>query len=210
MAKVGGYAPRIYGSAVINGEINDKFDLDSKELRHNYAVVLFYPADFTFVCPTELIAFSDRIEEFRKINVEVVAISMDSKFVHLAWDKTPRREGGLGGIKIPLVSDFNKDMSKNYGVINEFGEDSGVPLRGMFILTPCYNKRGHERVVRQITINDLPVGRSVDEALRLVQAFQYSDENPDQGCPVNWVPGKATIKTDPVNSKDFFGLEYSN
>lgn len=210
MAKVGSYAPTIFGSAVINGEIVEKFHLDLPQYRDKYVVVLFYPADFTFVCPTELIAFSDRIEEFRKINAEVVAISMDSKFVHLAWDKTPRREGGLGGIKIPLVSDFNKEMSKSYGVINEFGEDSGVPLRGMFILSNCNNQRGSERVVRQITINDLPVGRSVDEALRLVQAFQYSDENPDQGCPVNWVPGKATIKTDSVNSKEFFGAQYSN
>ena len=130
-----------------------------------YLVLLFYPLDFTFVCPTEIIAFSDRAAEFHALNAQVVGISTDSRFTHLAWINTPRKEGGLGHVNIPLLSDMTHQMSKDYGV---YLEHLGHSLRGLFII----DSKG---IVRQITMNDLPVGRSVDETIRLVQAFQYAD-----------------------------------
>lgn len=121
----------------------------------------------TFVCPTEIIAFSDRVDEFRKIGCEVVAASTDSHFCHLAWVNTPRKDGGLGNMNIPLLADKSAIIAKAYGVYNE---ETGIPFRGLFII----DDKG---VLRQVTINDLPVGRSVDETLRLVQAFQFTDKN---------------------------------
>ncbi|KAK7801489.1 hypothetical protein U0070_017469, partial [Myodes glareolus] len=153
-AKISKPAPYWEGTAVINGEFKE---LKLTDYRGKYLVFFFYPLDFTFVCPTEIIAFGDRIEEFRSINTEVVACSVDSQFTHLAWINTPRRQGGLGPIRIPLLSDLNHQISKDYGV---YLEDSGHTLRGLFII----DDKG---VLRQITLNDLPVGRSVDETLRL-------------------------------------------
>lgn len=123
--------------------------------------------DFTFVCPTEIIAFSDRIAEFRDLNTEILAISTDSQFTHLAWTQLERKKGGLGSVNIPLLSDLTHQISKDYGV---YLEHLGHSLRGLFIIDG-------KSIVRQITMNDLPVGRSVDETLRLVQAFQYADVN---------------------------------
>lgn len=123
--------------------------------------------DFTFVCPTEIIAFSDRIAEFRELNTEILAISTDSQFTHLAWTQLERKKGGLGSINIPLLSDLTHQISKDYGV---YLEHLGHSLRGLFIIDG-------KSIVRQITMNDLPVGRSVDETLRLIQAFQYADVN---------------------------------
>ncbi|NXK61373.1 PRDX4 protein, partial [Sylvietta virens] len=157
-------APYWEGTAVINGEFKE---LKLTDYEGKYLVFFFYPLDFTFVCPTEIIAFSDRIEEFRAINTEVVACSVDSKFTHLAWINTPRKQGGLGPMKIPLLSDLTHQISKDYGV---YLEDQGHTLRGLFIID-------NKRILRQITMNDLPVGRSVDETLRLVQAFQYTDKH---------------------------------
>lgn len=128
-------------------------------------ILLFYPLDFTFVCPTEIIAFSDRVAEFRELNTEILGISTDSQFTHLAWTQLERKKGGLGSVNIPLLSDLTHQISKDYGV---YLEHLGHSLRGMFII----DGKG---IVRQITMNDLPVGRSVDETLRLVQAFQYAD-----------------------------------
>ncbi|XP_020613504.1 peroxiredoxin-4-like [Orbicella faveolata] len=125
------------------------------------------PRSCTFVCPTEIIAFSDRVEEFRAINCEVVACSVDSEFSHLAWTNVARKKGGLGQMNIPLLSDITKQISKDYGVLLE---DQGVALRGLFVI----DDKG---ILRQITMNDLPVGRSVDEVLRLVQAFQFTDKH---------------------------------
>lgn len=136
----------------------------------------------TFVCPTEILAFSERIEEFKKINTEVVACSVDSHFTHLAWINTPRKEGGLGKINIPLISDLTHSIAKDYGV---YLEDVGHTLRGLFII----DDKG---ILRQITMNDLPVGRSVDETLRLVQAFQYTDDH-GEVCPAGWKPGQDTV-----------------
>lgn len=144
----------------------------------------------TFVCPTEILAFSERIEEFRKINTEVVACSVDSHFTHLAWINTPRKEGGLGKINIPLLSDLTHSIAKDYGV---YLEDLGHTLRGLFII----DEKG---ILRQITMNDLPVGRSVDETLRLVQAFQYTD-NHGEVCPAGWKPGQDTVRLNNVHYK---------
>uniref|UniRef100_A0A8C6HXP2 Peroxiredoxin-2 n=1 Tax=Mus spicilegus TaxID=10103 RepID=A0A8C6HXP2_MUSSI len=127
-------------------------------------VLFFYPLDFTFVCPTEIIAFSDHAEDFQKLGWEVLGVSVDSQFTHLAWINTPRKEGGLGPLNISLLADVTKSLSQNYGVLKN---DEGIAYRGLFII----DAKG---VLRQITVNDLPVGRSVDEALRLVQAFQYT------------------------------------
>lgn len=210
MAKIGGLAPSVRGDAVENGQIVPGFDMSTPSFRKNYIVLLFYPLDFTFVCPTELIAFSDRIEEFHQIGANVIGISMDSKFSHLAWTNTPRNKGGIAGLKFPLVSDFNKEISEAYGVVNAYGEDRGVPLRGMFILSPTRHERSHDRTIRQITINDLPIGRSVDETLRLIKALQYSDANPDQACPINWTPGQKAIKTNTAEAASFFESQYGD
>uniref|UniRef100_A0A671PCN6 thioredoxin-dependent peroxiredoxin n=1 Tax=Sinocyclocheilus anshuiensis TaxID=1608454 RepID=A0A671PCN6_9TELE len=161
-----------------------------------YVVLFFYPLDFTFVCPTEIIAFSDAVEEFRKINCEVIGASVDSHFCHLAWINTPRKQGGLGHMKVPLVADSLHSISQDYGVLKE---DEGIAYRGLFII----DDKG---ILRQITINDLPVGRSIDETLRLVQAFQFTDKH-GEVCPAGWKPGKDTIKPDVQQSKEYFSKQ---
>lgn len=147
----------------------------------------------TFVCPTEIIAFSDRAEEFEKLKCQVIAASCDSHFSHLAWVQQSRKEGGLGPMNIPILADKSTKVAKAYGVLDEA---SGIPFRGLFIIDP-------KGVLRQITINDLPVGRSVDETLRLLQAFQFTDEH-GEVCPAGWKPGSKSMKPDPKGSKDYF------
>lgn len=183
-------APIFSGTAVVNDHF---LHINLKSYLGQYVVLFFYPLDFTFVCPTEIVAFSDRIEEFKKINTAVIACSTDSQYCHLAWKNLPRTEGGVVEINIPLLSDKSGKISRDYGVLNE---DTGIPYRGLFII----DKKG---ILRQITINDLPVGRSVDETLRLVQAFQYTDEN-GEVCPAGWFPGKKTIKPNPKESIEYF------
>merc|ERR1712093_610668 len=183
-------APHFAGTAVVDGDFK-KISLD--DYKGQWLVFFFYPLDFTFVCPTEIIAFSDRVEEFKAIGAEVVGCSVDSEFSHLAWINTPRKQGGLGEMKIPLLSDITKQVSRDYGVLLE---DEGISLRGLFIIDP-------QGTLRQITMNDLPVGRSVDETLRLVQAFQYTDEH-GEVCPANWKPGAKTIIPDPENKLKYF------
>jgi len=183
-------APFFSGTAVLNGEFKE---LKLDDFKGKYLVFFFYPLDFTFVCPTEILAFNDRVEEFRKIGAEVVGASVDSHFTHLAWMNTPRTEGGLGKLNIPLLSDLTKQISKDYGV---YLEDNGISLRGLFII----DDKG---ILRQITMNDLPVGRSVDETLRLVQAFQYTDKH-GEVCPAGWKPGADTIIPDPMEKMKYF------
>jgi len=183
-------APAFKGLAVVNGEFKE-ISLD--DYKGKYVVLFFYPLDFTFVCPTEIIAFSDRAEEFRKLGCEVVACSTDSHFSHLAWCERPRKQGGLGDMKIPLLADKNMAISRAYGVLKE---DEGLAFRGLFIID------GKQKL-RQMTVNDLPVGRDVDETLRLVQAFQFTDEH-GEVCPAGWKPGAATMKPDPKGSQDYF------
>lgn len=172
-------APLFTGTAVVNGEFKE---ISLTDYLGKYVVFFFYPLDFTFVCPTEILAFSERINEFRKINSEVIACSIDSQFAHLAWINTPRKLGGLGNIDIPLLSDTSHKIAKEYGV---YLDNLGHTLRGLFII----DTKG---ILRQITMNDLPVGRSVDETLRLVQAFQFTDSHGEL-CPANWKPGTYTI-----------------
>ncbi|PNH09207.1 Peroxiredoxin-4 [Tetrabaena socialis] len=193
VATIGSPAPAFKAQAVVNGEIKE-VSLD--DYKGKYLVLFFYPLDFTFVCPTEIVAFSDRVGEFKAINAEVVGCSIDSQFTHLAFSSTPRNKGGLGGCKYPLVADLTKQISKDYGVLIESGPDAGVALRGLFIISPT-------GILRQITINDLPVGRSVDETLRLVKAFQFTDEH-GEVCPANWNPGSKTMKADPTKSLEYF------
>ncbi|KAF0691153.1 Aste57867_17577 [Aphanomyces stellatus] len=186
-------APAFTAQAVVNGEFEE---ISLSDFAGKYVVLFFYPLDFTFVCPTEIIAFSDRVAEFQKLDTVVLAASCDSKFSHLAWINQPRVEGGLGEMKIPVIADITKKIARNYGVLIEDGEDEGVPFRGLFIISP-------EGIVRHITINDLPVGRSVDEVLRLVQAFKYTDEH-GEVCPAGWTPGAPTMVDDVVKSKAYF------
>lgn len=184
-------APEFAGTAVVNGQFKE---INLAQYKGKYVVLFFYPMDFTFVCPTEIIAFSDRAEEFRRINTEVIGVSTDSHFTHLAWINTPRKQGGLGEMNIPLLADKSHKISKAYDVLDE---ETGVPFRGLYIIDA-------NQKLRQVTVNDLPVGRSVDETLRLVQAFQYTDIH-GEVCPANWKPGSKTIKPSVDQSKEYFG-----
>ncbi|KAJ0394509.1 hypothetical protein ATCC90586_007838 [Pythium insidiosum] len=186
-------APEFTAQAVVDGEFKT---VSLKDYRGKYVVLFFYPLDFTFVCPTEIIAFSEKAEAFRQIGCEVLGCSTDSKFSHLAWINTPRKKGGLGEMQIPLIADYNKEIARAYNVVIEEGEDAGVALRGAFII----DREGN---LRQMTVNDLPVGRNVDEILRLVEAFQFVDEH-GEVCPANWKKGAKTMKADPKGSLEYF------
>ena len=162
-----------------------------------YVLLFFYPLDFTFVCPTEIIAFSDAIEKFNDRNVQVLGCSIDSHFTHLAWRNVPRTEGGIGDIAYPLVADLDKKIAEAYDVLLP----AGIALRGLFLI----DKEG---VVRHQIVNDLPLGRSVDEALRMIDALQYFEEH-GEVCPADWHKGDKTIKPDPQGSREFFSEAYS-
>jgi alkyl hydroperoxide reductase subunit AhpC len=168
------------------------------DYKGKYVVLFFYPLDFTFVCPTEIIAFSDAAAKFKELNCEVIGASCDSDFTHTAWINTPKNDGGLGPMNIPLLADFNKKVATDYGVI--FDED-GIPARGLFIIN-------EEGVLRHVTINDPPVGRNVDEVLRLVQAYQHTDKH-GEVCPAGWTPGADTMIADTQKSKAYFKKKFS-
>jgi len=187
-------APEFSGTAVVN---NDFKEIKLSDFKGKYLVLFFYPLDFTFVCPTEIIAFSDRIKEFKSLNTEVVGVSVDSHFSHLAWSNVERKQGGIGKIEYPLLSDLTKNISNDYGVLLE----AGISLRGLFIIDP-------NQIIRQITVNDLPVGRSVDETLRLIKAIQFFDKH-GEVCPANWDEknNSATIKPSVEGSKDYFSKQ---
>ena len=157
-----------------------------------WLVLFFYPLDFTFVCPTEITAFSDRRDEFKKLGAEVLGCSVDSKFSHLAWANTPRKEGGLGEIGYPLLADITKKIARDYGVL----VNDAVALRGLFLINP-------KGKVAYSVVHDLGVGRSVDETLRVIAAFQQVEQT-GEVCPANWNAGKKTMKADPVKSKEYF------
>uniref|UniRef100_A0A803J5Q6 Thioredoxin-dependent peroxide reductase, mitochondrial n=1 Tax=Xenopus tropicalis TaxID=8364 RepID=A0A803J5Q6_XENTR len=172
------HAPHFKGTAVVNGEFKE---LSLEDYKGKYLVLFFYPLDFTFVCPTEIVAFSNKANEFHDVNCEVVAVSVDSHFCHLAWTNTPRKSGGLGQMNIPLLSDLNKQISRDYGVLLE---TPGIALRGLFIIDP-------NGIIKHMSVNDLPVGRSVEETLRLVKAFQFVETH-GEVCPANWTPDSPT------------------
>lgn len=193
---VGKKAPGFKAPAVINGgEMVNDFSLD-QYLGKKHVILYFYPADFTFVCPTEIIAFQNKIHEFEKRDVAIVGCSVDSEFSHWKWLQTDRKEGGIKGVKYPLVSDQSKSISENYDVLagnwdyDDHGNAifSGTPrsYRGLFLI----DKNG---IVRHQLVNDMPLGRSIDEAIRLVDALQFYEEN-GEVCPANWHKGDAAIK----------------
>ncbi len=188
---VGKKAPAFKAEAVVNGsEIVEGFSLD-QFVGKKYVVLFFYPADFTFVCPTEIIAFQDKIAEFEKRNVEVIGVSVDSAFSHWKWLQTEKKEGGIKGVKFPLVADNSMTISENFDVLageydyNDEGQlvFEGTPMayRGLFLI----DKEG---TVRHQVVNDMPLGRSVDETLRMVDALQFFEEN-GEVCPANWHAG---------------------
>ncbi|MCS6897128.1 MAG: peroxiredoxin [Nitrospira sp.] len=171
-------APDFSAEAVVDNEFRT---VKLSDFRGKYVVLFFYPLDFTFVCPTEIIAFSDRIDEFTKRGAVVLGCSVDSKYSHRAWINTPRAEGGLGGLRYPLISDLTKQISRDYGVLL----DDGVALRGTFLI----DKNG---ILRHSLINDLPLGRNIDEAVRMIDALQFFEQH-GEVCPANWKPGAMTI-----------------
>lgn len=205
MVLVGKKAPLFSADAVINGgEFVENFSLD-QYIGKKHVVLFFYPLDFTFVCPTEILAFQEKLAEFEKRNVAVVGCSIDSKFSHWAWLNTELKNGGIKGVKFPLVSDLSKTISQNYDVLagefdyNDEGESifNGAPVayRGLFLI----DKAG---VVRHQVVNDLPLGRSIDEAIRMVDALQYFEEN-GEVCPANWHKGEKAMKATAEGVADY-------
>ncbi len=182
-------APEFKGKAVYGHEFRD---LSLSSLKGKWVVLFFYPLDFTFVCPTEIIDFSNKTDDFKKLNAELVGCSVDSHYTHLAWINTPRKEGGLGEIKYPLLSDLNKNISRDYDVLR----DESIALRGLFIINP-------KGVVVYEVIHDLGVGRNPDEVLRVLAAFQQVEKT-GEVCPSSWTPGAKTMKADPVGAKEYF------
>ncbi len=191
MVLVNKQAPDFTAKAVTNNKIVEEFKLS--DFRGKYIVLFFYPLDFTFVCPTELHAFQEKLAEFEQRNAEVIAVSTDSWFSHLAWIKTPKSQGGIEGVTYPLVSDFNKTISRDYGILLE---EVGVALRGLFLI----DKSG---IVQHQVVNNLPLGRSVDEALRLVDALQFTEIN-GEVCPANWNKGRKAMTADENGLKKYF------
>jgi peroxiredoxin (alkyl hydroperoxide reductase subunit C) len=183
-------APDFTADAVVGGEFKT---IKLSDFRGRYVVLFFYPLDFTFVCPTELIAFSDQMHEFTKRGAHVIGVSVDSKFSHLAWTQKPRKEGGLGNIGYPIVSDLNKAIARSYGVLLE---ETGVALRGLFLI----DKQG---ILRHALVNDLPLGRSVAEAIRTLDALQHFEQH-GEVCPANWKPGEDAMKADQHGLKRYF------
>ncbi|MEB8486861.1 peroxiredoxin [Acidithiobacillus ferriphilus] len=188
---VGKAAPDFVAPAVMadNG-INENFQL-SQYIKGKYAVLFFYPLDFTFVCPSEILAFNNRLNDFKSRNTEVIACSVDSQFTHLAWKNTPEEKGGIGHIKLPMVADLSKSIARNYDVLL----NDEVALRGSFLID-------REGVVRHEVINDLPLGRNIDEMLRMVDALQFSEEH-GEVCPAQWEKGKAGMKPTSEGVADF-------
>ncbi len=183
---VGRKAPDFTTAAVLgNGEIVNNFNL-SDAMSEKYGLVFFYPLDFTFVCPSELIALDKRVPEFEKRNVEVMAVSIDSQFSHLAWRNTPINQGGIGKVNYTLVADVNHSICQAYGVEHP---EAGVAFRGAFII----DKNG---IVRAQLVNDLPLGRNIDELLRLVDALQFHEEH-GEVCPAGWQKGDTGMRANP-------------
>jgi peroxiredoxin (alkyl hydroperoxide reductase subunit C) len=183
-------APEFEAQAVMpNGSFKQ---IKLSDYKGKYVVLFFYPLDFTFVCPTEIIAFSDKHGEFEKRNTQVIGVSIDSHFSHLAWRNTDRKKGGLGDIAYPLVADISKQVSKDYDVL----ADMGIAFRGLFLI----DKDG---IVQHQLVNNLPLGRNVDEALRLVDALQFHEKN-GEVCPANWKEGEDGMQADPEGAQAYF------
>jgi len=177
-------APDFTANAVMPDNTFGQITLSS--FKGKNVVLFFYPLDFTFVCPSEILAFNKKLDEFKSRNTEVIGVSVDSRFTHLAWKKTPLEDGGIGDIQYPLVEDLNKNIARSYGILF----NDSVALRGLFLI----DTKG---VVRHAVINDLPLGRSVAEALRMVDALQFVETHGDQVCPANWQEGEEAMKPTP-------------
>nr|YP_007878248.1 thiol-specific antioxidant protein [Calliarthron tuberculosum]AGA63859.1 thiol-specific antioxidant protein [Calliarthron tuberculosum] len=188
--QVGQPAPSFTAMSVYDQEFKL---IKSKDYIGKYVVLFFYPLDFTFVCPTEITAFSDLYNDFAEINTEVLGVSVDSEYAHLAWLQTQRDDGGLGDLNYPLISDLTKSISQSYNVLTS----EGKALRGLFII----DTKG---ILQHSIVNNLDFGRNVDETLRTLKAIQYVQSHPDEVCPANWQPGDPTMVADPVKSKEYF------
>jgi peroxiredoxin (alkyl hydroperoxide reductase subunit C) len=189
---VGKPAPDFNANAVVNGDIQEGFTL-SQFKGKKHVLLFFYPLDFTFVCPTELHAFQSKLAEFESRNVQVIGCSIDSHYSHLAWVNTPKKVGGIEGVRYPIVSDLNKTIATDYDVLVE---GVGIAYRGLFLI----DKDG---IVRHQVVNDLPLGRSVDEALRMVEALQFFEQH-GEVCPANWHEGEEAMKPTNEGLKEYF------
>ena len=187
---VGKKAPEFRATAAIAGDFKE---ITLSSLRGKHVVLFFYPLDFTFVCPTELHAFQEKLGQFHKLNTEVIGCSVDSHFSHNAWLKTPLSQGGIEGVKYPILADINKTIARDYDVLLP---DAGIALRGTFLI----DKEG---IVRHQSVNDLPLGRNVDEMLRLVEALQFHEQH-GEVCPANWKKGEKSMKATAEGLKTFF------
>ncbi len=196
--QVGQTAPPFSGPALVNGDFktvsydSGTLSIGEHKTNEHYVVLFFYPLDFTFVCPTEITALSDRINEFEACNTKVLGCSVDSHFSHQVWSKQKRSDGGLGQITFPLISDIKKEIAWSYGVLL----DSGVAARATFII----DDRG---ILQSYYVNNLAVGRSIDEVLRLVKAYQHVAAH-GEVCPANWTPGDEAIRADPAGAQEYF------
>lgn len=188
-------APDFTATAVVDGVFET---VKLSDYRGKYVILVFYPLNFTFVCPTEIIAYNDRAKDFSELNAEVLFCSVDSEYSHLKWSEQSRDNGGLYPMACPMISDMTKSISSSYGVLL----DDGFATRGTFII----DDKG---IIRHITINEPPVGRSVDETIRLLKVIQFHAKYGDV-CPANWKPGQDTIKPDPKKALDFFSKSKSS
>jgi len=189
---VGKQAPDFDVKAVVNGgEVVNSYTLSQH--KGKYVVLFFYPLDFTFVCPTELHAFQNKLAEFEKRNVQVIGCSVDSWFSHVAWLNTPKSKGGIQGVTYPILSDFNKEIARDYDVLVD---GLGATYRGLFLI----DKEG---IVRHQYVNDLPLGRNVDEALRIVDALQFTEKH-GEVCPANWQEGDEAMKPNQEGLNSYF------
>eukprot|EP01125_Pyxidicula_operculata_P009523 TRINITY_DN3137_c0_g1_i1.p1 TRINITY_DN3137_c0_g1~~TRINITY_DN3137_c0_g1_i1.p1 ORF type:complete len:210 (-),score=45.20 TRINITY_DN3137_c0_g1_i1:132-728(-) len=187
---VGEAAPAFTVDAVIGEDIKK---ISLSDYKGKWVVLFFYPLDWTFVCPTEIVAFSDAAKKFRDLGAEILAASVDSVFSHIQWVRTSRAEGGIGKVDFPLIADLDKSLSRSYGALYK---NTGHTLRALYIIGPEGN-------IRHITMNDPPVGRNVDEVLRILQGYQFTDEH-GEVCPANWRPGSDTIIPNPNDKVKYF------
>ena len=188
--QVGSPAPEFKGQAVIGNEFKD---ISLSDYRGKKVVLFFYPLDFTFVCPTELLAFDAQMDAFKEKGTELIGCSVDSAFTHLAWLSTPRNQGGIAKVRYPILADLNKQIARDYGVLLE---NDGIALRGLFLID-------EEGVLQHMVVNNLPLGRSVAEALRMVDALTHFQRH-GEVCPANWEEGAPSMKADPEGSKEYF------
>lgn len=188
---IGRSAPDFKTTAVKGNHIIEDFSLS--DIKQKYIILFFYPLDFTFVCPTELHAFQEKLSAFHQRDTEVVAVSIDSHFSHMAWLKTPKNKGGIEGVEYLIVSDIKKTIARDYGVL---AEEKGVAYRGLFLI----DKNG---IVRHQVVNDLPLGRSVEEALRMVDALRLFEEK-GEVCPANWHKGDKSMKANQKGLEEYF------